>query len=71
MSTTWAFQAEDRFPKPLYFKQMTSIGPATTVNPAEAMRFASKEEALRNDPSFSLLFFTPVELPRAVAGESQ
>lgn len=33
--------------KPLWFMQMTAVGPATTADPAERTVFESREEALR------------------------
>jgi hypothetical protein len=49
----------------LYFARMTAIGPMTTTDPNEAMRFASEEAARRHPASFFAL--TCFE-PRAVGG---
>lgn len=38
--------------KPLWFHQMTAIGPMTTADPSERAEFSSKEEAVRS-PAFA------------------
>lgn len=49
--------------RPLWFAQMTGIGPMTTATLAEAARFASREEAALSPAlRFPLTSFTPEEV---------
>lgn len=38
--------ASERQKKPIYFKQMTAIGPMSTAKREEAAEFSSKQEAM-------------------------
>jgi hypothetical protein len=47
--------------KPLWFKQMTGIGPMTTADPSERAVFPTREAALASPAMFHALSFYEVE----------
>lgn len=56
----WILRASNTYRgRPLYFAQMTSIGPMTTAKKAEAARFATREAAVSSPATrFWLMTFT-------------
>lgn len=52
--------------KPLYFAEMTAIGPITTPDTSAAAHFASEVEAFRAQPRHALTFWEPVEVDLTV-----
>jgi hypothetical protein len=58
--------ASKRLGKPIYFQQMTGIGPMSTPNIEEAAEFETEQEAKQSPAyAFSLTFYEPEESPHA------
>jgi hypothetical protein len=53
--------ASKSYGKPLWFKQMTGIGPMTTPDPDEAARFPTEEAAARSPACLHMLSCYEIE----------
>lgn len=57
--------ASKRLGKPIWFQQMTGIGPMTTANPGMAAIYATKQDALASPAMrFALTMFSVEPAPR-------
>ena len=69
MKQTWILRetlVSEKLKKPIYFCQMTAIGPMSTDDAAKAERFDSKQEAMMS-PAYvhALSFYEPEQIEAA------